>query len=144
MSAQLIDVHDAGEAGDVRVGGVGVDDLLGVLRVQVVLRLASGELAVGVDEQHLTLPLGEARPSAAQHQDAGWDAGAVEQVRGQADDSLQPVVLDDALADMPSAPPRNSTPCGMTVAPMPSGFRTARMCWTNIRSAFLPVSGAQP
>src|ERR1051325_4286294 len=40
-----------------------------------------------------------------------------------------------------SLPPRNSTPWGMIVAMWPSGFRLASMCWTNMRSAFLPVSG---
>ena len=48
----------------------------------------------------LRFALGAARPGAAQHQDAGRDAGAVEQVRGQADDGLEPVVLEDALADL--------------------------------------------
>src|SRR6266542_1709725 len=43
-----------------------------------------------------------------------------------------------------SAPPRNSTPCGMTVAATPLALSTATMCWTNMRSAFLPPSGAQP
>ena len=43
-----------------------------------------------------------------------------------------------------SLPPRNRIPCGMTMAPMPLSSRTARTCWANMRSAFLPVSGAQP
>ena len=31
----------------------------------------------------------------------------------------------------------------MTVAMLPSALSTASMCWTNIRSAFLPFSGIQ-
>lgn len=38
-------------------------------------------------------------------------------------------------------PPRNSTPWGMMVAMWPCGFKLASMCCTNIKSAFLPVSG---
>ena len=42
---------------------------------------------------------------------------------------------------VPSAPPRNSTPWGMTVATIPSGLRTANMCWRNMRSAFFAALG---
>jgi hypothetical protein len=72
---------------------------LGVLEAEVVLRAAGGELAVGVDEQHLALAFGGAGCGAAQDEDAGGDAGAVEQVRGEADRCLQAVTLDDALLD---------------------------------------------
>ncbi len=37
-----------------------------------------------------------------------------------------------------SAPPRKSTPCGITVATIPPGLQTASMCRANIRSAFFP------
>ncbi|MNZ64401.1 hypothetical protein D3C78_825690 [compost metagenome] len=48
-------------------------------------------------------------------------------------------------ARMPfSSPPRNSTPCGSTVATMPWSRHTASMCWRNIRSAFLLPSGTWP
>jgi len=43
-----------------------------------------------------------------------------------------------------SAPPRKSTPWGMTVQTMPPCLSTECMCWTNIRSAFLPDSGQKP
>ena len=41
-----------------------------------------------------------------------------------------------------SAPPRKSTPWGMTVVTMPPALQTASMCWANMRSPFLPVVGA--
>ena len=81
----------------------GVDDLLDVLGQQVVLRPALEVLAVGVDEQHLALALGRLAAvvalALAQHQDAGRDAGAVEQVGGQADHGFQQVGLDHRGAD---------------------------------------------
>ena len=51
----------------------------------------------GVDELHLALaglflPVGE-------HPEVGGDAGVVEELLGQGDDGLQPVVLDDPAAD---------------------------------------------
>ena len=72
---------------------VGVDDLLDVLGAQVVLRLALAVFAVGVDEQHMPCRSRRLRLPCPEHQDAGGDAGAVEQVRRQADDGLQQAVL---------------------------------------------------
>src|SRR5690606_161792 len=98
--AEFGDVHDAGEAWDVAVLLEGGDDLLGVLRLQIVLGAASGVLAVGVDEEDLGATLLGTSGAASQDEDAGRDAGAVEEVRGQADDRFKTVVLDDALADL--------------------------------------------
>ena len=49
------------------------------------------------------------------------------------------VGIDQQLADelFLAAPEQ----CGMTVAASPSALRLASMCWTNMRSAFFPVSG---
>ena len=62
-------------------------DLLDVLRPQIVLVLALAELAVGVDEQDL--PVQVVRLVLVEHEDAGRDAGPVEQLGRQADDGLQ-------------------------------------------------------
>ncbi|MDT4858751.1 hypothetical protein FQZ97_932320 [compost metagenome] len=43
-----------------------------------------------------------------------------------------------------SSPPRNNTPCGITVASRPPSRNTATMCCRNIRSAFLAPSGTWP
>ena len=96
--------HHGGERGDVGEPLVGVDDLLDVLGLQVVLRPAGPVLGVGVDEEHLALALGWLCALGPQHQDAGGDAGAVEEVGGQADDGVEQVVLDEALADVPLGP----------------------------------------
>jgi hypothetical protein len=45
-----------------------------------------------------------------EHHDAGRDAGAIEQVRRQADDALDVAALDEALRMVASALPRKSTP----------------------------------
>ena len=63
-------------------------------------------VTVGVDEQDLAPPLFGFGAFCPQDQDGGGDAGAVEQVRSQADHRVQQVVLDDGLADfaLDSAP----------------------------------------
>ena len=96
-----------GVAGHVLEAVEGGDDLLDVLGTQVVLRAAGVELGVGIDEEHLAAAVcglvrvrrlaGEVR---THHQDAGRDAGAVEQVRRQADDGLDEVLFEELLADL--------------------------------------------
>ena len=55
------------------------------------------ELA-GVDELDLALAL--RLLAVGEHPDVGGDAGVVEELVGQGDDGLQPVVLDDPAADV--------------------------------------------
>src|SRR5262245_44769850 len=69
------------------------DDLLNMFRTQVILRTTGVKLGIGVDEEHLaTAGVGfvEVRESTAEirthHQDASWDARAVEEIGWQADD----------------------------------------------------------
>lgn len=71
-----------------------------MLVVEVVLGAAGGVLAVGVDEQDLATALLGAASPAAQDQDAGGDAGSVEQVRRKTDDGFEAIGLDDLLADV--------------------------------------------
>ena len=97
-------VADQGrEAGHFGKGLEGVDDLLDVLGQQVILGAALEVFAVSVDEQHLALALGRLAAALAfalaHHQHAGRDAGAVEQVGGQADHGFQQVGVDHAAAD---------------------------------------------
>ena len=54
--------------------------------------------AARVDELDLALALGFL--AVGEHPDVGGDAGVVEELVGQGDDGLQPVVLDDPLADV--------------------------------------------
>ena len=100
VGCQFLAGDDGGVAGDVGERPVGGDDLLGVLGEQVVLRPPGRELGVGVDEQHLPGPFRRLGARGAQHQDAGGDAGAVEQVGGQADDRLDDVVVQQPGADV--------------------------------------------
>ena len=53
------------------------------------------ELPAGVDEEHAVVRL-----VAPEEQDGRRDAGAVEEVGGQADDGVQQVLLDQLLADL--------------------------------------------
>lgn len=108
---------------------VGAGEALDVLVGEVVLGLAPDQLVGAVDEENLALTLGRLR--AVDDQNAGGDAGAVEEVGPQADDGLDQVVLEEALPDRPSAPPRKRTPCGRTTPSRPSSRRLATMCWTK-------------
>ena len=90
-------VHQAAVLGDLALVGEDKVDLLDVLGAQLVLVLALGVLAVGVDEEHLVTQ--GVRLVLVAHQHAGRDARAVEQALGQADDRLYTVSLDKDLAD---------------------------------------------
>ena len=57
-----------------------------------------------VDELHLAAA--RLFLAVGQHPDVGGDAGVVEELVGQRDDGLQPVVLDDPLADVALAAAR--------------------------------------
>ena len=53
----------------------------------------------------------------------------VNRLRGQADDGVEQVLLDQRLADSPSAPPRNSTPWGTTTATRPLCGSAISIMW---------------
>ena len=72
-------------------------DLLDVLGTELVLILALGEFAVRVDEEHFAPQL--VGLVLVDHDDAGGNAGAIEETRRQADDRLDHVVLDEQLAN---------------------------------------------
>jgi hypothetical protein len=95
--------HDGTQARHLGKGLEGVDDFLDVLGQQMVLCTAFEAFAVGVDEQDLALALGRfaavvALPL-AHHQHAGRNAGAVEQIGGEADYRFQQVSLNHRGAD---------------------------------------------
>src|SRR5215218_4281151 len=58
------------------------------------------ELAVGVYEEYLALALFGLLAGRAHDEDAGGDAGAVEEVRSEADDGFEGVGLDEPLPDL--------------------------------------------
>ncbi|MOA01479.1 hypothetical protein D3C78_1208900 [compost metagenome] len=66
-----------------------------MLGQQLVLVAAAHEQAGGVDEQRGVVALG-----LLQHDDAGSDGGAEEQIRRQLDDSIDVVVVDEVLANL--------------------------------------------
>ena len=72
-------------------------DLLDVLGTELVLVLALGVFAVGVDEEHLAAQ--RVRFVLVHHQDAGRDAGAVKEAGRQADDRLDHIVVDEDFPD---------------------------------------------
>ncbi len=77
--------------------GEDVVDFLDVLGAEFVLVLALGEFAVGIDEENLVAQ--GVRLVFVEDDDAGGNAGAVEQAGRQADDGLDHVVIDQQLAD---------------------------------------------
>ena len=81
VGGQFVEGDDLGEAVDIGEVSVGGGDLLLVARAYVVLGATFAIVAVGVDEQHLALPLWGFGSFGSQDQDGGGDAGAVEQVR---------------------------------------------------------------
>ena len=87
--------HTLGIAVDVMPGAVGVYDFVDVFRPQVVLRLAFAVFAVGIDEQYLIALQGTVF---VQNQNAGRNAGAVEQVAGQANDGFEITSVNEILA----------------------------------------------
>jgi hypothetical protein len=65
-----------------------------------VLILAGAVLTVGVDEEDVALTVAALAVRLAQDQDAARDAGAVEEIRAEADDRLDAVVLQQFPADV--------------------------------------------
>ena len=88
--------HHARVPGDLRLPVEGVHDLVDVLSAQAVLVAVLDEGLAGIDHEDAA-PARGAR--FVQHQDAGGDAGAVEEVRRQSDDALDVALPDDTLAD---------------------------------------------
>ncbi|MNJ29003.1 hypothetical protein D3C77_235590 [compost metagenome] len=72
--------------------GEDVVNLLDVFGTQLVLVLALGVFAIGIDKQHLIAQrIGLAF---VKHQHTGGDAGAVEQAGRQADDGFKMIIFD--------------------------------------------------
>ena len=78
--------------GDFDLPGEGVHDLVDVLRAQAVLVAVLDEALAGIDHEDA---LAAGGVFLVQHDDAGGDAGAVEQVGRQADDALDIAPPDD-------------------------------------------------
>ena len=88
--------HHPGVARDVGLLGEGVDDAVDVLLAQAVLVAVLDEPLGGVDHEHA---LAGGGVLLVEHHDAGGDAGAVEEVGGQADDALEIAGANELLAD---------------------------------------------
>lgn len=85
----------AGVARDLGLAGVGIGNLVNVALAQAVLVAVLGEAAGGVDHEHRALGAG---PGFVEHDDRGGNAGAIEEIGGQADDRLNVAALEDLLA----------------------------------------------
>ena len=106
-AADLRQRHPPGVAGHVLKPVERGNDLLDMLRAQIILGAARVKLGVSVDEQHLAAPLGGlvrvhrlAAQIRAQHQNTGRDARAVKQVRRQTDDRLDQILLQPLPANL--------------------------------------------
>ncbi len=78
--------HHAGVAGDFHLAGEGVHDAVDVLLAEAVLGAVLAEALGGIDHEDAFAGGGV---FLVEHDDAGGDAGAVEQVGRQADDALR-------------------------------------------------------
>ena len=88
--------HHAGVARHLDLAGEDVHDAVDVLGAQAILVAVLDEALGGIDHEDAFAAGGVLL---VQHDDAGGDAGAVEEVRGQADDALDDAALDEAAAD---------------------------------------------
>ena len=120
--------HHARVARDLDLPGEDVDDLVDVLARR---RFLLPSLMKPLEASIMKMPLRACGVLLVEHDDAGGDAGAVEEVRRQADDALDVAAPDDlACGCAASALPRNSTPCGRMTAPLPVLLRDVRM-WSR-------------
>ena len=94
--ADLGQRHHARVARDFELAGEGIHDLVDVLGAQAVLVAVLDEALGGVDHEDA---LAGGGVFLVEHDDAGGDAGAVEQVGRQADDALDVAAPDDFAAD---------------------------------------------
>ena len=86
--------YQTSEVGDVLAPGVGIQDFLPVLRQELVLVAAAHEFAAGINEQRGVIELGF-----LQHDDAGGNRGAEEQIWRELDHRVDIIVVDQVLAD---------------------------------------------
>lgn len=90
------DLVEGGETGDAFDIGVVADpamDALDVLGKQFVLGATGFELFRGIDDEHLVFPV--LRLLLSEDEDAGGEAGAVEEIWSESDDGLQQVHAED-------------------------------------------------
>jgi hypothetical protein len=92
----LVERHHARVARGVGLPGKGVDDAVDVLLAQAVLVTVLEEALAGVDHENAFARRGI---FLVEHQDAGGNAGAEEEVGRQADDAFEDARADELLAD---------------------------------------------
>jgi len=92
----LADGHEARVARDSSLPGEGVHDSVDVLLAEAVLRAVLLEALGGIDHEDAPAGCGV---FLVEHEDAGGNAGAVEQIRRQADDGLDDAALDEIAAN---------------------------------------------
>ena len=94
--ADFRDGHHARVARDFGLAGEGVHDPVDVLLAEAVLVAVLDEALGGIDHEDAFAGV---RAFLVEHDDAGGNAGAVKEVRRQADDALDDAALDEVLAD---------------------------------------------
>ena len=102
-----------------------VHDLVDVHVAQAVLGAVLHEAATGVDHKDALAGLGVLL---VYDHDAGGDAGAVEEVGGQADDALDVALAHEGAADVGLSVAAKQHACGRMQAPLPVLLRERTMC----------------
>src|SRR5262245_31791404 len=89
--------HQARVFGDFELPGEDINDLVDVLGTQAVLRAILHVATAGVDHEDALARVGVLL---VDDNDTGGDAGAVEEVGGQADDALDVALADEVTTDV--------------------------------------------
>ncbi len=127
--------HNSGVIGDLGIPLIGGGHFFNVFRAQIILRSPGEILVIRIDKQHPAAPIlrfvGVRRIAGdvgTHNQNTCRDARTIKEILRQADDRFDQILVQNLLRISFSAPPRNSTPWGRTVATMPPGLQTASIC----------------
>src|ERR1700694_4662655 len=88
------------ESGDCLERLVSAHDLLDVFRQKLVLGPPLLVFPIGINEEHLPTALDGLGTRRTQDKNARWDAGAVEEVRSEADDRVENVLIEETGTDL--------------------------------------------
>ena len=135
---QFFERHDSGILVEVLPSPIDLSDLLNVFRTQRVLVLAFLEFSIRIDEQHVFAFGGSVL---VDHQHTGRNTGAVKEVARQTNHRFQNAVFDELLTTGFLFAASKQHAVRHDHRHLAIDFSDATMCCTNIRSAFLPLSG---
>lgn len=141
---EFLPAHHPREPGHVPEHLPGADDLLDVLRHEVILCPTFGVLTIGVDEEHLSTPCPRLRSLRTQDEDAGRDARPIEQVRPQPDHRVEQIIVEDPRPDHPLGPAPEQHPVRHHRHHHPAGPQHSQHVLHEHQVGLLPALRAEP